>query len=111
MKMQKSIQKVETSNSLINIKKYSYQQVHIKIICKILNYLKNGPKRILKLEEHCYINSKTCEKHLDFLEKMDWIKNTKKDKTCRFIEITEKGIEYQEKFCKEYEFNCKDDLL
>ena len=109
MKTQKQIQVEKSSNSKKD-KKLSYQHVCIKIICKILSYLKKGPVRVLRLEEHCHINSKTCEKHLDFLVKMDWIKDIKEDKRRRFIEITQDGRWYQEKFCKEYEFICQDDF-
>ena len=85
-----------------------YERIDISIICRIYKYLQSGPKRILKLQHHCNINSKTCENHLDFLVKMSWVMDIKED-IRRTIEITEEGRLYQEKFCNGYGFKNKYD--
>lgn len=87
-----------------------YRRVEISIIWKILNRLKNDEVRILKLQRYCGINTETCTRHLDFLVKMEWIKDIK-EKRCRFIEITEEGRKYHEKFCKEYEYHDENDYF
>ena len=85
-----------------------YKRIDIRIICKILKYLKSGSKRVLRLQQYCRINSNTCDNHLDFFVKMSWVKDIKEHR-CRTIEITEEGRKYEEKFCNRYEFKDDDD--
>jgi len=81
-----------------DFKNNGYERIHIGIVCRILNYLSDGKKRILNLQMHCGINAKTCEKHIRFLTDMDWIEDMKEGR-ARWLEMTGEGREYQEKFC------------
>ena len=100
----------DEQNNSRDFKNNEYERIHIGIVCRILSYLNDGKKRILNLQMHCGINAKTCEKHTRFLTDMDWIKDMKEGR-ARWLEITEEGREYQEKFCKKYGYTEKNDYF